>query len=89
MVRVVHWTLVSTTTRVHAQNGVAVTLCGRSRALGQFPVTSREVAGIAVRVAFEIVLMLGLGFPEFAGGRHARRNTAWQQARGVDIIYGL
>src|ERR687898_271093 len=53
---------------------------------GQFPARAREVAGIAERVAFEIVLVFRLGLPEFAGGRDLRHNAAWPQAGGVDIV---
>ncbi len=34
----------------------------------QLPVGPDEVAGVAVGIALEIILMLGLGFPEVAGG---------------------
>ena len=44
------------------------------------------MAGIAVRVALEIVLMLRFGLPEFAGRRDLRHNAAWPQAGGVDIV---
>ena len=59
---------------------------GRTGAPGQFPARAREVAGIAERVALEIVLVLRLGLPEFAGGRDLRHNAAWPQAGGVDIV---
>jgi len=39
-----------------------------------------------VGVALEIVLVLRLGLPEFAGGRDLRHNAAWPQTRGVDIV---
>jgi hypothetical protein len=56
------------------------------KTLGQFPARAREVAGIAERVALEIVLVLRLGLPEFAGGRDLRHDAAWPQAGRVDII---
>src|ERR671915_614103 len=59
---------------------------GRTGAPGQFPARAREVAGIAERVALEIVLVLRLGLPEFAGRRDLRHDTAWPQAGGVDIV---
>src|SRR5918997_2302957 len=59
---------------------------GRTGAPGQFPARAREVAGIAERVALEIVLVLRLGLPEFAGGRDLRHNAAWPQAGGIDIV---
>ena len=36
----------------------------------QLPVGSDEVARITVRIALQIVLVLGLGFPEVPGGPH-------------------
>src|ERR671912_98689 len=59
---------------------------GRTGASGQFPARAREVAGIAARVVLEIVLVLRLGDPEFAGGRDLRHDPAWPQAGGVDIV---
>src|SRR5918995_1710556 len=59
---------------------------GRPGAPGQFPARAREVAGIAGRVALEIVLVFRLGLPEFAGGRDLRHNAAWPQSGGVDIV---
>src|ERR687898_3348276 len=59
---------------------------GRTGAPGQCPARAREVAGIAVRVALEIVLVLRLGLPEFAGGRDLRHNAAWPQAGRIDIV---
>src|SRR5918992_1715153 len=59
---------------------------GRTGAPGQFPARAREVAGIAERVVLEIVLVLRLSLPEFAGGRDLRHNAAWPQAGGVDIV---
>jgi hypothetical protein len=41
---------------------------GRTGAPGQFPARAREMTRIAERVALEIVLVLRLGLPEFAGG---------------------
>src|SRR4051795_2911240 len=38
-------------------------------ALRQPPVRADEVAGVAIGIAFEIVLVLRLGFPEVADGR--------------------
>ena len=45
--------------------------------LRQHPIGAREVAGVAVRVALEIILMLGLGLPERAGRRHFGHHLAW------------
>src|SRR5918994_4033537 len=59
---------------------------GRTGAPGQCPARAREVAGIAGRVALEIVLVLRLGLPEFAGGRELRYHAVWPQAGGVGIV---
>lgn len=45
-------------------------LCSRLCTNGQFPVWPDEMAGVAVREFFQIVLMLGFGFPEFACRNH-------------------
>ena len=42
---------------------------GDRRPLWQLPIGAHEVTGVTVRVTLEIVLVLGLGFPEVAGGR--------------------
>ena len=44
------------------------------------------MAGIAVRVVLEIVLVLRFGLPECAGRRDLRHNAARPQAGGVDIV---
>src|SRR5687768_1459294 len=46
---------------------------------------AREVASIAIRIAFQVILVLRLGFPEVAGGGDLCHDAAWPQARGVDI----
>src|SRR5262245_24431612 len=61
-------------------------LRGRSGAARQFPARPREMARIAVRVALEVVLVLGLGRPEFGGGRDLRHSAAGPQTGGVDIV---
>src|SRR5687768_13100571 len=40
---------------------------GRGLAMRQLPARPRVMAGVAVRVVLEVVLMLGLGLPERAG----------------------
>ena len=45
----------------------------------------REVAGVAVRVALEVVLVLGLGLPEGDGLADLGHDLAGPQARGVDV----
>ena len=39
-------------------------------ALGQLPVRPWEMAGVAVGIALQIILALGLGLPEVANWRH-------------------
>ena len=51
----------------------------RGGPLQQDPVRADEVAGVAVRVALEIILMLGLGLPERAGRRDFGRRLARPQ----------
>ena len=55
----------------------------------QLPVRPDEVAGVAVRVLQQIVLVLGLGLPERTCGGHLRDDLARPQAGGVDIGYGV
>jgi len=61
------------------ESGLVLRLPGATRffALGKFPVRPREMAGIAVRIALEIVLVLRLGLPEIAGRRHFGHHLAW------------
>ena len=46
----------------------------------QSPVGPDEVAGVAVRISFEVILMLGFGLPELAGLRDLRHYLAGPQA---------
>jgi hypothetical protein len=55
----------------------------------QLPVWPNEVAGVAVWEAFEVVLMIRLGFPEGTGGSDFRHYFARPQAGGVDIGNGV
>src|SRR5277367_6007902 len=55
------------------------------RPVRQFPVSSDEVAGVAVRNALQIVLMLRFGFPEVTCWRHFRHDLARPEARRLDI----
>src|SRR5208283_2217178 len=48
----------------------------RGGALRQNPAGAGEVAGVAVGMALEIILMLGLGLPERPGRRNLRHNLA-------------
>src|SRR5262249_33974665 len=40
----------------------------------------REVASVAVRIAFQVILVLGLGLPEIAGGRELSHNLSRPQS---------
>ena len=51
----------------------------------QLPARPREVAVVAVRVALEVVLVLGLGLPEGDGLADLGHHRAGPQARGVDV----
>src|ERR687896_1409225 len=54
-------------------------------AVWQLPARPREVAVVAVRVALEIVLVLGLGLPEGDDLADLGPHLAGPQARGVDV----
>src|SRR6185312_13668575 len=56
-------------------------LSGSVFATRQFPARPHEVAGIAVRIMFEVILVFGFGFPEVAGGRQFRHHLAGPRAR--------
>ena len=43
------------------------------------------MTAIAAGIAFEVILMLGLGLPKSAGGLHFGDHFAWPEAGGVDI----
>ena len=47
------------------------------------------MAGVAVREILQVVLMLGLGFPEGTGGGDCRHHFAGPQAGSIDIGYGI
>ena len=53
---------------------------GGGLAVWQFPARPREVAGVAVRVALEVVLVLGLGLPEGDGLADLGHHLAGPQA---------
>ena len=48
-----------------------------------------EVAGVARRVALEVVLVLGLGVPKGTGGGDLSDDLAGPQARRVDVGDGV
>src|SRR4051794_16428411 len=58
---------------------------GGGFAVWQLPAGAREVAGVAVGVALEVVLVLGLGLPERDGLAELGHDLAGPQARGVDV----
>src|SRR5918993_3246569 len=64
----------------------ADSLCGHLGASAKFPARPEEVAGVAIRVALEVILVLRLGLPEFANGRDFRHRAARPQTGGVDIV---
>src|SRR5436309_15905014 len=45
----------------------------------KLPLRADEVAGVAIRVTFQVVLVLGLGLPELASGRNFRHHLARPQ----------
>src|SRR5262245_18479055 len=59
------------------------------RTLRKLPVRPREMASVAVGISLEIVLVLGLRFPEIAGRRHFGHDLARPQTRGIHIGDGI
>jgi hypothetical protein len=59
------------------------------RAGGQSPSRAREVAGVAVRVPLQVVLVLGLGLPEGADRLHLGDDLARPQSGGVHVRDGV
>jgi len=49
------------------------------RPLWQFPTGTHKVTRVAVRIVLQIVLMLGFGLPEIAGGGDFRNHLAGPQ----------
>src|SRR5262245_10541162 len=62
--------------RPFAAAGLAGRRSGGRIPAGQLPIWAYEVAGITMRDALEIVLVLGLRFPEITGRRDFRDNLA-------------
>ena len=56
-----------------------------SGALGQDPIGADEMARVAMRDTFQIILMLWLGFPEIAYGFQLGLHLARPQTRSLDI----
>jgi PAS domain S-box-containing protein len=65
-----------------------LTLFG-SRPFGEHPIGAREVAGIAIGNALEIILVLGLGFPEIAHRLDLGNHFAGPNAGRIHIGYGV
>ena len=55
----------------------------------QRPVGPDEMAGVAMGVALQVVLVLRLGLPECAGGGHFGHDLARPAAGGLDVSDGL
>ena len=55
----------------------------------QLPARPEEVAGVAVGVALQVVLVLGLGLPEIAGGADFGHDLAGPEAGGLDVSDGV
>jgi pimeloyl-ACP methyl ester carboxylesterase len=59
-------------------------LASRGAPAGQHPARAREVAGVAVRVALQVVLVLRLGLPERTGRGDLGDDLAGPQPGGPD-----
>ena len=57
----------------------------RRRTPGQHPIRARIMAGVAVGITLEVVLVLRLRLPEIADGLDLRDDLARPQTRSVDI----
>jgi hypothetical protein len=57
----------------------------RLYAVPKLPAGADEVTGVAVGIAFQIILVLRLGFPEGTGGRQFRHDLARPQTGGLDV----
>ena len=55
----------------------------------QRPFRPDEVTGVAIRIFFQIILMLGLGLPERSGRGHFGDNLARPKVGSVDIGDGV
>ena len=60
-------------------------LAGRGASVGQHPARAREVAGVAVREALQVVLVLRLGLPERTGRGDLGHRLAGPQPGRLDI----
>jgi hypothetical protein len=72
--------------RRHGRSTDAQALSGYSiTVMRQQPAWAGEVASVSLRVALQIVLVLGLCFPELACGRDLRDDFARPQPRRFDV----
>src|SRR5689334_7526443 len=78
------WTVSATPVPIGGDWSLKTALRGRL-AVRQLPLRPHEMARVAVRDPLQIVLVLGLGFPERAGLAHLGDHVAQPQARGVDV----
>src|SRR5690606_5481517 len=74
--------------RVKAESMAGI-LTARGGPVRQFPAGSHVVAGVPGRVLLQVVLVLGLGFPELARRRHFGHHLARPQAAGLDVGDGV
>jgi len=57
--------------------------------MGKHPIWSNEVAGISVRDALEVVLMLWLGLPKRARGHSLGHDFTGPKPRCIDVSNGV
>src|SRR5256885_10497060 len=72
----------------------ACTRCGSSPAQllvphRQFPAGPDEVAGVAVRIALKVILVLALGFPEIAPRRDFGHHLSGPETGRIDVGDGV
>src|SRR5688572_11741931 len=60
-------------------------LCNFIRAIRQYPVGPNVMAGVAVRISLQVILMIGFGLPELACRNDFGHNFAGPQARSIDV----
>jgi hypothetical protein len=57
--------------------------------LRENPVGAWEVAGVTVRIAFEVVLVIRLGCPEIPDRFDLGYHLAGPEAGGIDVVDGV
>ena len=60
-----------------------------SRTVRKAPVGPDEVAGVAVWISFQIVLMFGLRLPKRTGGFNCRHHFSGPKSRSIDVGDGV